>query len=146
MTQMIANFLSGTLGPVTLYTVILGLLATVVAVLVAVGWVIAKDRIRRIRSRDWPIVPAVVDIVSVAYCEPGSPSLYLKSVAYDPYYQATLTYTYRYPDEQMGDYSRSFGGSKENAEAWANSYKGETIKVRVDPSDPTRSILREEDL
>jgi hypothetical protein len=144
MILLIASFLSGTVGPVTLYTVILGLLTTVVAVLVAVGWVIAKERIKRIRSRDWPIVPAVVDIVSVAHIE-GS-SLAFNASSYDPYYQATLTYTYHYPDEQMGDYSRSFGGNKENAESWANSYKGETIKVRVDPSDPTHSILLEEDL
>jgi hypothetical protein len=45
----------------------------------------------------------------------------------------------------MGDYSRRFG-KKEDAEAWANSYKGETVKVHVDPRDPTRSVLREEDL
>jgi hypothetical protein len=128
----------------SLYTFILPSLAAGIAVLVAAGWVIANERIKRIRSRDWPIVPAVVDIVSVAHIE-GS-SLAFNASSYDPYYQATLTYTYHYPDEQMGEYSRSFGGSKENAEAWANSYKGETIKVRVDPSDPTRSMLREEDL
>ena len=128
----------------SLFTFILPSLAAGIAVLVAAGWVIANERIKRIRSRDWPIVPAVVDIVSVAHIE-GS-SLAFNASSYDPYYQATLTYTYHYPDEQMGEYSRSFGGSKENAEAWANSYKGETIKVRVDPSDPTRSMLREEDL
>jgi len=42
-------------------------------------------------------------------------------------------------------YSRSFG-KKEDAEAWAASYKGEAVKVHVDPRDPTRSVLREEDL
>jgi hypothetical protein len=63
----------------------------------------------------------------------------------DSCYKATLTYIYHYPEEQMGDYSRDFG-DKEDAEAWANCYKGETVKVHVDPRDPTRSILREEDL
>ena len=140
MTQTIASFLSGTVGPATLYTIILGLLATAVAVLVAGGWVIAKERIKRTRSSNWPIVPAVVSIVSVAYYPADGIS------KADGYYNATLTYTYHYPDEQMGDYSRSFAGNKENAEAWANSYKGETIKVHVDPRDPTRSMLREEDL
>ncbi len=43
----------------------------------------------------------------------------------------------------MGDYSRQFG-NKEDAESWANSYKGETVKVHVDSRDPTRSVLREE--
>jgi hypothetical protein len=82
--------------------------------------------------------------VSVAYIE-GNPILSFKASSYNPYYQATLTYIYHYPAQQMGDYSRDFG-KKEDAEAWANSYKGETVKVHVDPRDPTRSVLREEDL
>jgi len=125
---------------------VLVILATGVGVLVTVCWVKVKDRLERARCSDWPTVSAVVDIVSVAYCEPdGSPALYLKATSYNPYYQATLTYTYNFPDQQMGDYSRDFM-KKEDAEAWANSYKGETVKVHVDPRDPTRSVLREEDL
>ncbi len=65
--------------------------------------------------------------------------------SYDPYYRATLTYIYNNPEQQMGDYSRDFG-KREDAESWANSYKGEAIKIHVDPRDPTRSVLREEDL
>jgi hypothetical protein len=79
--------------------------------------------------------------VSVAFIEDKFARYALDS----SYYKATLTYVYRYPEEQMGDYSRRFG-KKEDAEAWANSYKGETVKVHVDPRDPTRSVLREEDL
>jgi Protein of unknown function (DUF3592) len=146
MTLLVACILlSGTFGPGTIFWFILIMLATVVAVLVANCWVIVKERFERTRCRDWPTVPAVVDIVSVAYCEPSSLIPAIKSSSYNPYYQATLTYIYHYPDEQMGDYSRDFG-SKENADAWANSYKGETVKVHVDPRDPTRSVLREEDL
>jgi hypothetical protein len=45
---------------------------------------------------------------------------------------------------QMGDYSRDF--AIDDAKAWANSYKGETIKVHVDPRAPIRSVLRKENL
>jgi hypothetical protein len=132
------------IGPAFFYTLGLGLLATVVAVLGSVGWTVAKDRIERARCRNWPTVPAIVDLVSVADFKPDG-AVFLKPGAYNTFHRATLTYTYYYPDEQMGDYSRDFG-SKENAEAWANSYKGETVKVHVDPNDPTFSVLRDEDL
>jgi hypothetical protein len=148
MNPSIASVLifNGTVGPVAVYTFLLVMLATVVGVLVVVGWVHAKDWLERRRCGSWPTVPAVVDLVSVAYCEPGgNPILYLKASSYNPYYRATLTYTYNSPEQQMGDYSRDFG-KKEDAESWVNSYKGETLKVHVDPDDPTRSVLREEDL
>jgi hypothetical protein len=147
MTQLFASILmlGGTVGSATLYTFILVLLVAGVGSLVAVCWVKLEGWIERTRCRDWPTVSAVFDIVSVAYIEPDNYLLYLKSSSYNPYYQATLTYVYHYPDQQMGDYSRSFG-KKEDAEAWANSYKGETVKVHVDLRDPTRSVLREEDL
>lgn len=128
------------------YIFILLMLATVVGVLVIVAWVKGKDWLERTRCGSWPTVSAVVDIVSVACCKPGgSPALYLKAGSYNVYYRATLTYTYNNPEQQMGDFSRDFG-KREDAESWANSYKGETIKVHVHPNDPTLSVLREEDL
>jgi hypothetical protein len=45
----------------------------------------------------------------------------------------------------MGNYSCSFADEVE-ATSWANSYKGETVKVHVDPRNPTRSVLREQDI
>ena len=60
-------------------------------------------------------------------------------------YKATLTYTYNNPEQQMGDYSRTFA-NEDDAKAWANSYKGETVTVHIDPRDPTRSVLRKEDI
>jgi hypothetical protein len=129
-----------------MFSFMLLMVGTGVGVLVVICRVIVADRIERTRCRDWPTVSAVVDIASVAYCRPdGSPILHFKASSYNPYYKATLTYIYHNPEEQMGDYSRDFG-SKEDAESWVNSYKGETVKVYVDPRDPTRSVLREEDL
>ncbi|HTX75306.1 MAG TPA: DUF3592 domain-containing protein [Terracidiphilus sp.] len=148
MTPSIASFLMlrGHVGVDPFYVFVLLIVATLVGVLVVVGWGMAKDRLERTRCRNWPTVSASVDIVSVAYCEPGgSPALYLKSSSYNPYYRATLTYSYNNPEQQMGDYSRDFG-KKEDAETWANSYKGETVKVHLDPRDPTNSVLLEEDL
>lgn len=125
------------------YILVMALAAA--TILVGICWQAIEDWYKRVHGRNWPAVNAVIDIVSVAFfpddslIPPSQPSLD------DSYYKATLTYIYHYPDQQMGDYSRRFG-NKEDAEAWANSYKGETLKVHVDPRDPARSVLREEDL
>jgi len=144
MTQLFASFLmhSGG-GPLTRREVILFSLAAGAVILVAICWGAVEEWIKRSRGRDWPTVSAVVDIVSVAFIEDDTPGM--KAYPDLSSYKATLTYIYNNPEQQMGDYSRSFG-KKEDAEAWANSYKGETVKVHVDPRDPTRSVLREEDL
>jgi Protein of unknown function (DUF3592) len=137
MSLPIASILMrGTVGPATFYTFILVMVAAGVAVLVAIFQVIVGKRIERTRCRNWPIVSAKIDLVSVAD---------VTDDARIPSYRATLTYTYRNPEEQMGDYSRDFG-SEDEAHAWANSYKGETVKAYVNPRDPARSFLREEDL
>jgi hypothetical protein len=114
-------------------------------VLGAICWDIVGAWIRRTRGRNWPTVSGVIDVVSVAFMEDDSLIPAQKASFDQPYYQATLTYIYHYPEEQMGDYSRDFA-NKDDANSWANSYKGETVKVHVDPRDPTRSVLREEDL
>jgi len=63
------------------------------------------------------------------------------------HYLATLTYFYRNPELQTGDYCRQFNwDEKADAEAWASSYKGFTVLVHVDPRDPARSVLRKEEL
>lgn len=120
-------------------------LAAGTAIVVAICSDIVAAWIKRVSGRSWPTVTAVVDIVSVARIGNDSLMPSLKSSLDQTYYLATLTYIYRHPEEQMGEYSRSFG-KREDAEAWANSYKNETVKVHVDPRDPTRSVLREEDL
>ena len=146
MTPLIASILMhGGGGPYTFLGGYLALLAVVAAILGSICWTKFSDWIERTRYRNWPTVSAVVDIVSVAYCEDDSPIPAFQASLNNPYYLATLTYIYHYPEEQMGDYSRSFG-NEDDAKSWANSYKGETVKVHVDPRDPTRSVLREDDL
>ncbi len=145
MTPLIASFLISGGGPLTRNEIILFSLVVGTGLLIAICWGAVEEWIERTRGRNWPTVSAVIDIVSVAFIEddslipPSQPSLD------SSHYKATLTYTYNNPEQQMGDYSRDFA-SKEDAEDWANSYKGETVKIHVDPRDPTRSLLREEDL
>ena len=114
-----------------------------VPIVIGICWQLFDGWVKRTRGRNWPTVSAVVDIVSVAFMPDNVPSP--KASLNIPYYLATLTYTYSNPEQQMGDYSRRFG-DKGEAQAWVNSYKGQTVKVHVDPRDPTRSVLREEDL
>lgn len=120
-------------------------LAAGAIILVGIIWQLVDTLIRRFYGRKWPTVQAVIEIVSVAYCEDDSFIPAPKADLDHPYYLAALTYSYNNPEQQMGDYKRRFG-DEEEANAWANSYKGETVKVHVDPRDPTRSVLREEDL
>jgi hypothetical protein len=130
-------------GPLTRFEVVVFLLVAGTMILVAICVGAVEELIERTRGRNWPTVSAVIDIVSVITVE--SKGISSAAVHYWPTYLATLTYSYRNPEEQMGDYSRSFA-NEDDAKAWANSYKGETVTVHVDPRDPTRSVLREEDL
>ena len=144
MTPLIVSSLILAGGPITRFEVVLFSLFVGTVLLVAVGKGIVEDWIERTRGRNWPTVSAVIDIVSVAFIEDdGIPSP--KADLVDAYYKATLTYSYNNPEKRMGEYSRDFA-NEDDAKAWANSYKGETVKIHVDPRDPTRSVLRREDL
>ena len=92
------------------------------------------------RSRDWPSLPGVIDIVAVAkeVESAGKGAVVIK-------YKALLTYSYHNPDLQTGDYNRSFG-VEDDARDWVDSLKGCKVPVYVDPRDPTRSVLRSEDV
>jgi hypothetical protein len=142
MTPLIASILARGGTGTGFWLIVISLFAAAV-VLVGTCWQLLDNWIKRTRGRDWPTVSAVVDIVSVSFCEDNT--LPFKANLSFPYYLATLTYIYQIPEQQMGDYSRRFS-NEDDAKAWANSYKGETLKVHVDPRDPTRSVLREEDL
>jgi hypothetical protein len=143
MTPLIAGILMRGGSTISRFSIILISLAAGAVMLVGICWQLLDKWIERTRGRNWPTVSAAVDVVSVAFCEDNTPPL--KADLNFPYYLATLTYFYRNPEQQTGDYSRRFG-DKDEAQAWANSYKGSTFMVHVDPRDPTRSVLREEDL
>jgi hypothetical protein len=143
MTELFVTILMLAGGQITNFEIKLTVLVVGAGLLVSICWDIVDGLIKRFYGRNWPTVSAIIDTVSVTVVESHLPSS--GAVHFWPSYLATLTYSYRNPEQQMGDYSRSFA-KKEDAEAWANSYKGETIKVHVDPRDPTRSVLREEDL
>ena len=93
-----------------------------------------------VRGREWPAVSAIIDIVTVI--QETEQTRYGDRIVG---YLASLTYFYRNPELQTGDYSRMFEKEAE-AQAWAASYKGRTVMVHVDPRDPSRSVLREEEL
>jgi hypothetical protein len=93
-----------------------------------------------IRGRDWTSLSALVDIVTVVeQTEQG------RGQRTTIGYLATLTYFYRNPELQSGDYCRMFD-EEADAQDWAASYKGRTVMVHVDPRDPSHSVLRKEEL
>jgi hypothetical protein len=104
-------------------------------------WRFAAQWLSQRRGRDWCPVSASVDVVSVV---PQTEPIRGHAVEIVGYL-VTLTYFYRNPELQTGDYSRRFD-KKKDAQAWAASIKGRTITVPVDPDDPSHSALREEDL
>lgn len=112
-------------SPLTRFEIILISLFAGAVMLVGLCWQLLDNWNKRTCGRKWPTVSAVVDIVSVAFMEDGIPSI--KAYPDASYYQATLTYTYHNPEPQMGDYRKEFG-SKEEAQTWADSYKGETAR------------------
>lgn len=143
MAPLFANVLMFGGGPLTRFKAILILLAAGTIILVGICWGAVEELVKRFHGRNWPIASAVIGTVNVTLVESRLPSSL--AVHNWPSYLATLTYIYHNPEEQAGEYKRSFG-NEDDAKAWANSYKGETVKVHVDPRNPSRSVLREEDL
>ena len=103
-------------------------------------WRFIVQWFKGIRSRDWATVSAVIDVVSVA-----EQIRETRHGARTIGYIGTLTYFYRNPELQSGDYCRSFSTESE-AHAWVAPYKGRTVLVHVDPRDPSHSVLRKDAL
>ena len=112
-------------------------MAALIAV-VATKWRALAQSLQDFRSKDWPTLSATVDLVDVMAQSEGPRGQGTS-------YLAMLTYVYHNPALQTGDYSRKFF-DKDEAETWANSYKGSSVTVHVDPKDPARSVLQKKDL
>jgi hypothetical protein len=119
---------------------ILIFVATMVASAVARYWRFFAQWLGGVRGRGWTTIPAVIDVVSVVpQMEEGRHGE--RVVAY----LATLTYFYRNPELQMGEYSRRFDWEEEGR-AWVDLFKGKTVSVHVDPNDSSKSVLRKDEL
>ena len=106
----------------------------------ALPWPGLAQRSQDRRSRNWPTVSGIIDIAAVdEQVESGGRSGPII------YYLVMLTYSYRNPELQTGDYTRRFQ-YETDAQDWAASCKGRTVTVHVDPRDPAQSVLRKEDL
>jgi hypothetical protein len=105
-------------------------------------WGLFVQWLHGLRGRDWATIPAVIDIVSVV---PQTKKTNYGEQERIVSYLGTLTYCYRNPELQMGDFSRMFG-TEVAAKAWVGSYKGRSVMVHVDPRDPSQSVLRKEEL
>ena len=80
---------------------------------------------------------ATIEIVSVVEGSPQGQE--------EKEYDAVLSYFYRSPELQDGEFRRAFA-LREAAWIWVNQYKGITVPVHVNPANNAESFLLEEDL
>jgi hypothetical protein len=86
-----------------------------------------------IRGKDWQVTSAVIDVVS-AVVQTEQTRYGERIIGY----LGTLTYFYKNPELQMGEFSRMFDTEGE-ANEWTASLKGVNVMVHVDPrSNPLR--------
>jgi hypothetical protein len=138
MYQPIAGIIAR--GPTSDWLGITIFLAIIAISIMARYWRFFVQWLNGIRGRDWAMVSAVIDVVTVV--KQTEQTRYGERIIG---YLATLTYFYQNPELQTGDYSRMID-EEDDAKAWAESYKGRTVMVHVDPRDPSNSVLRKEEL
>jgi hypothetical protein len=111
-------------------------LIVVVAGILARQWSKLRFLLTSSVARNWPTVSAAIDVVSVA-----------ERLADDKTteYVATLSYFYRNPELQMGEYERVFH-LKSVASTWAEQFKGRQALVHVNPERPEESVLLKSDV
>ncbi|HWA94404.1 MAG TPA: hypothetical protein VG844_07355 [Terracidiphilus sp.] len=116
----------------------------IIILLVAPAYHGIKTLIRRWGTgpaRGWPTISAVIDVVSVSEVihegQYGS--------AETTGYKATLTYFYRNPELEMGEYTKYFS-LEGAAKRWTAGFKGKNVLVHVNPKDPSDSVLLKSDM
>jgi len=115
----------------------LAVAAAVVVVIALRYWWKRRESGARARAvPNWPTVSATIEVPAV-----------VQQVTPETSHQfvASLTYFYRNPELQMGEYRRSFA-TKEHAKQWAAQFKGRTVPVHVNPLDATESVLLQQDV
>jgi hypothetical protein len=108
--------------------------AIVVLALFRKWWKAYRERARKKAALNWPIVTATIEVPEV-----------LQNVTVEDKYIVALTYFYRNPELQMGEFRRSFP-TKDHAKQWAGQFKGRSVPVHVNPNDPTDSVLLDRDV
>lgn len=99
--------------------------------------------VRRLTSgpvKEWPTSTASIDVVSVA--EQIFEGRYGNETTG---YTASLTYFYRNPELQIGEYQRNFP-LKAAAQMWADGFKNKQVVIHVNPKNPTDSMILDVDL
>ena len=121
------------------WAILIGLVSFILYGIVTDYWPRFVQRWREKQARDWPTTPAVI-VISVADTRRDTTG---ESVIIS--HLVLLTYSYRNPELQTGDYTRHFD-NEYDAQDWADLCKDRKITVRVDPQNSTRSVLRTEEL
>ena len=121
------------------WLVYLAFMGIILAPVLAIYRRLIVQRVRAFGGRNWPTMTATIDDFAIdeeMISGRGRPV---------SIYEVTLQYVFHSPEIQIGEYRRKFD-DKDEAEAWANSFKGCTVTVHVNPRDPAQSVLREEEL
>jgi hypothetical protein len=115
---------------------IYGLLFAFVGGALSRSWRKAKRARKGKTGNFWPTVAATVDLATVAKRMDGEKK---------PFWLVTLSYFYRQPELQMGEYEREFQVESE-ARQWASQFKGRLVTVHVNPANNSDSVLLDGDL
>ena len=118
----------------------------VVSLLITPLWNLLKRKFIAYKVHSWTAIPATIDIVTVVEREEQeSRSRFSFYQSTSVYYVAVLTYFYRLPELETGEYERKFDLDTA-AQHWADQFKGRQVMVQVNPKDPSESYLLDDEV